>query len=149
MKIIRNLLSDIRLFVIGLLHAIPEADHIREITNAGIEQFGLGHAAGVQDGRKMTVTKFGVLPLPLTEAQLRGMERGEFITVGGDFSVMFGECTIPAPGQHGYEQRGYYVSREALFDSPNTHDLHCHAKHKFTNPADSDELVPVIVTVLR
>lgn len=139
----------LRLFIIGLLGAVDEADHLKFLGSTASSQFDLGYQTGVHDGRKMTVTKFGVLPLPLTEAQLRGVERGEFITVGGEFSIMFGECAIPAPGQHGYEQRGYYVSRVALFDSANTHDLHCHAKHKFANPADSDELVPVIVTVLR
>lgn len=120
-----------------------------DLATAGAEQFDLGHKAGVVDGRKQAVTRFAVLPLPFTEEQLRGALYGASISAQGTFAVVFGEEAIPACGPHGYEQRGYYVSRQALNNSPNDTDLHCHNKNKFADPANAEDLVPVIVTVLR
>ena len=103
---------------------------------------------GFHDGTRQVKLQFAVLPLPFTDSQLLGREYGDFITPAG-FGGHFGECTIPAPGQHGYEQRAYYVSRDQLNASQKEVDLVCYRPLKFDNPADSDKLVPVIVTVLR
>ena len=100
-----------------------------------------GYTRGIKEAR----IKWAVFPMPFTREQLNGVHYGEFVTPIG-FGTRFGECTIPAPGPHGYEQRAYYVNKEALDGSG---DLTCHHSAKFTNPSDSDQLVPVIVTVLR
>jgi len=89
--------------------------------------------------------KFAILPLPLTAGELEGRAYGSFITPPG---FGFPECSVPAPGPHGYEQRAYYVSRDAL-DRDNALTLACHAGRVFNDPANNDKLVPVIVTVLR
>lgn len=103
---------------------------------------------GYDDGRKKAVTRFAVLPLPFTEDQLRGAQHGEFITPGGNFAAVFGECNIPAPSQHGYEQIARYVNKSDL--SPSLGDIVCHHGDKFgAYPWDSENLVPVIITVLR
>ena len=73
---------------------------------------------------------------------------GDFITPAG-FGTEFGECNIPAPGLHGYEQRAYYIGKEDA-DNGKLMTLICHNAGKFDKPWDAiDTLVPVIVTVLR
>lgn len=98
-------------------------------------------------GQKASRTAFAILPMPFTEEQVQGRAYGEFITPAG-FASCFGECTVPAPGPHGYEQRAYYVSRDDV-NKGDSIDLVCHRPGKFDKPADSDKLIPVIVTVLR
>ena len=96
----------------------------------------------------MAKLKFAVMPLPFTREQLAGASYGEFITPAG-FATEFGECNIPAPGAHGYEQRAFYVSKEDA-EKGNLMTLICHSPKKFNEPWDPpDTLVPVIVTVLR
>ena len=116
--------------------------------NAITDAYNTGYEEGEAYGRKKAVTRFAVLPLPFTEDQLRGAQQGEFITPGGNFSVVFGECNIPAPSQHGYEQIARYVNKQDL--SPLLGDIVCHHGEKFgAYPWDSENLVPVIITVLR
>lgn len=136
---IRNLLIK----ALGGLTAEQRAD---ELSYCASSQFHLGYQTGIVAGRKEAKVHFRVLPLPFTAEQLAGAQYGEFITPGGFGVDAFGECNVPAPGAHGYEQRGYYVDKNALNGGS---DLHCHGAIKFANPADSDALVPVIVTVLR
>lgn len=135
-------------FLITLLGGITEDKHMQAMCEVAKHQFDLGELAGVAAGEKRAKIKFAVLPLPFTESQLLGREYGEFVTPVG-FATPFGECNIPAPGPHGYEQRAYYVGKHSLDVPAATNDLTCHAAHKFHNPAESDALVPVIVTVLR
>lgn len=73
-----------------------------------------------------------------------GKRYGEFISVLG-----FPPDTIPSPGEHGYERRAYYVSREQLFGENTAVDPICHRASKFVEPETSEELVPVILTILR
>lgn len=120
-----------------------------DIADASAKGFAAGREHGAAEARANQVTRFAVLPLPFTEAQLRGVEYGDFITACGEFAVKFGECNIPAPGPHGYEQRAYYVSKYDLEHRPADMDLRCHGAAKFHEPENSPELVPVIVTVLR
>lgn len=143
-----NFLTNIRLWLLKKLHGVDVLHAFSLITEAGTKQFELGQLAGVAEGERRAKIKFAVLPLPFTDDQLRGRDYGEFITPAG-FGVSFGECNIPAPGPHGYEQRAYYVQRDRLVLSPNAYDLMCHHVRKFEDPANSRELVPVIVTVLR
>lgn len=102
------------------------------------EQFKLGTEAAKVHWR--------VIPLPFTVEQLAGASYGEFITPAG-FATQFGECNVPAPGPHGYEQRAYYIDRAEL--NGGAMDMVVHKGDKFADAANSDELVPVIVTVLR
>ena len=104
---------------------------------------------GVAFGERKAKVKFAVLPLPFTESQLLGREYGEFITPINFGIDTFGECNIPAPGPHGYEQRAYFVYKDDLENRPNATDLRCHSAAKFEDPSNSDQLVPVILTVLR
>jgi hypothetical protein len=142
-------LNFIRLFLLDLLKGIDAKQHAKELTEVASNQFELGEEYGIVQGRKQVPTRFGVIALPFTDAQLAGHEYGDFITPNNGFSAVFGEQNIPAPGQHGYEQRAYYVERVKLDLSPNAHDLLCQTPRKFNDPANSYELVPVIVTVLR
>ena len=111
------------------------------------KQFNYGYQQGFKEGELNSKVKFAVLPLPFTAEQLQAREYGNFITPRG-FAVAFGECTVPAPGPHGYEQRAYYVDKNALSLGVAA-DLLCHNPDKFDKPSESDALVPVIVTVLR
>lgn len=114
-------------------------------------QFAEGVLHGVTEGEKRARIHFAVLPLPFTPDQLKGREYGDFITPIG-YATQFGECNIPAPSSHGYEQRAYYVERQALDGRPSEVDLRCHGLAKFGHEplANADcQLVPVIVTVLR
>lgn len=124
------------------LFDIPLGFTAGELADMASHQFDLG----VEFGRTQAKVHWRVIPLPFTEEQLAGASYGEFITPVG-FSTAFGECNIPAPGPHGYEQRAYYVGKDALYNR--TNDLLCHYPSKFASPMDSDALVPVIVTVLR
>jgi hypothetical protein len=103
---------------------------------------------GFDTGKKFAKIHFAVLPLPFTPEQLEGKHYGEFITPHGFAASFDGECTIPAPGKHGYEQRAYYISKDDLNNSAASY-LMCHSPHKFDRPSDSEALLPVIVTVLR
>lgn len=116
-----------------------------ECHNENMRNFDQGRTVGLQEGKALAKVQFAVLPLPFSEAQLRGRDYGTFITPAG-FAVEFGECNIPAPGQHGYEHHARYVSKASLV-SPL--DIVCQHPEKFDKPWDSDALVPVIVTVLR
>lgn len=139
-------LTQIRLFLIGLLDAVPEADHLEVLTQTARDQFQLGEISGIAIGETRAQVKFAVLPLPFTEDQLAGRHYGEFITPAG-FANEFGACNIPAPSAYGYEQRAYYVAKSALNGRL---DLTCYNPKKFDSPWDHrDTLVPVIVTVLR
>lgn len=115
----------------------------------GIANFNDGHKSGVVAGESKCKLKFAVLPLPFTEEQLLARAYGEFITPVNFGVDEFGECNIPAPGVHGYQQRPYYVSKYSLDDRAYSSDLRCHFAGKFQDPSSSDTLVPVIVTVLR
>lgn len=123
-----------------------------ECAREGEAQFALGHYAGVDlgftKGTKQCKVAFAVLPLPFTEDQLRGREYGDFITPVGFAADVFGECSIAAPSAHGYQQMAAYVDREELANWPHG-DVTVHRPIKFTDPIDSSELVPVILTVLR
>lgn len=107
-------------------------------------QFKIGHMAG----EARCKISFAVLPLPFTEDQLHGRACGTFITPVG-FASKFGECNVPAPGAYGYEQRAYYVGKDKLALQQDETDLLCHRIGKFDDAANSDALVPVIVTILR
>lgn len=102
---------------------------------------------GYDDGLAQAKTHFKLLPMPFTDDQLAGREYGMFITPAG-FASSFGESTIPAPGQHGYEMRAYYVHKDDLRDGDATGVL-CRHPRVFANPSDSEYLVPVLLTVLR
>ena len=104
---------------------------------------------GVRDGMLKSPVRMSILPLPFTEAQLAGREYGEFITPAGFIGSVFGDGSVPAPSKFGYEQRAYYVNRADLKASIRTSDLVCHRPDKFDDAGNSNELVPVIVTVLR
>ncbi|HEX8586202.1 MAG TPA: hypothetical protein VF680_17550 [Allosphingosinicella sp.] len=129
--------------MIARLFNIPAitAEEFRSVvTQAGAEQFKLGTLAAK--------THWRVIPLPFSAFELAGASYGEFITPRGFASDLDGECTVPAPSAHGYEQRAYYVDRDMLDGVVQT-DLICHHHAKFDNPSASERLVPVIVTVLR
>ena len=121
----------------GNAHQLALADYAA----AGEEQ---GYLRGIRECK----IEWRLLPAPFTADQLQGKEYGSFITPVG-FGTAFGECNVPAPGPFGYEQRAYYVIRNELNLPQSANDLRCHFPKKFGNPADSDQLVPVIVTVLR
>lgn len=104
---------------------------------------------GFETGKKFSKIHFAVLPLPFTPEQLEGKHYGEFITPHGFAADFDGECTVPAPGKHGYEQRAYYISKDLFNNSTPNDDLVCMASCKFDRPSDSEVLLPVIVTVLR
>lgn len=121
------------------------------VTQAGVEQFDLGYKAGEVKGESRAKLLFHPLPMPFTAEQLSGREYGQFITPVG-FGNLFGECNIPAPSPHGYEQRAYYVARDDLDVRASAVDLRCHGIDKFGKDVLSggeSNLVPVIVTVLR
>ena len=107
--------------------------------------YGEGLNNGYATGKAECKVQWRPLPLPFTPEQLGGREYGSFITPIG-FGTVFGECNVPAPGPNGYEMHARYLHRIAL-DSP--HDMLCHIAGKFDNPADSEELVPVLIVVLR
>lgn len=79
---------------------------------------------------------------------LSGRRYGEFITVNG-----FAPDTIPAPGEYGYEQRAYYVTKRALDNTPGSESLILiRADGVDLNLAEADgeePLIPVVLTVLR
>ena len=104
-----------------------------------------GFRHGCATGKAECKVQWRPLPLPFTPEQLGGREYGSFITPIG-FGTVFGECNVPAPGPNGYEMHARYLHRIAL-DNP--HDMLCHIAGKFDNPADSEELVPVLIVVLR
>jgi hypothetical protein len=113
-----------------------------------VDYSAAAEAQGYQRGIRECKIEWRMLPAPFTADQLQGKEYGSFITPVG-FAAAFGECNVPAPGPFGYEQRAYYVIRNELNLPQSANDLRCHFPKKFDNPADSDQLVPVIVTVLR
>jgi hypothetical protein len=129
-------ISKFKRFITGIKGRVFNEQEVDALTDAAYKR-----------GVAMSRIKFSILPLPFTESQLLGREYGDFITPHG-FAGTFGECNVPAPGPHGYEQRAYYVGRDDL-NKGDAIDLVCHRAIKFANPADSDKLVPVIVTVLR
>lgn len=95
---------------------------------------------GLENGRRQSPTTYSILPLPFTSEQLLGREYGTFISPHG-FGLEDGMA--PAPGPHGYEQRFYYADRASL-NAGQSASLLCEP-----NPIQSDDMVPVIVTVLR
>lgn len=113
-----------------------------QFLQAANDQFVLGLA----NGKAQCKVKFALLPQPFTPEQLAGMEYGSFITPAGFAGETFGECSVPAPSAHGYEQRAMYVAKNEL---TNSYRMHCMPAHVFTDPGNSESLVPVIVTVLR
>lgn len=117
-----------------------------ELPVYSLDEMGKQFDQGYEQGKRQAKIEFAVLPLPFTHDQLLGREYGTFITPAG-FGTAFGECNIPAPSPHGYEQRAYYCGKDALNNGDT--DLRCHGFAKFDNPADNDTLVPVIVTLLR
>lgn len=127
--------------ILNLLHAIDINEHARILTSDSAKAW----TNGFNDGKRMAKVQWGVFPMPFTADQLRGVAYGTFITPVG-FATRFGECNVPAPGPNGYEQRAYYVAKDHLYL---TGDLLCQDATKFDKPWDSDELIPVIVTVLR
>ena len=110
------------------------------------EQAEFSRAIAFDAGKAQAKVHWRAIPLPFTAEELAGGSYGDFITPAG-FATVLGECSVPAPGPHGYEQRAYYVSKTPLLGMGS--DLVCHNPAKFDAPTDSDELVPVIVTVLR
>ena len=136
----------IKAFLLSLINAVPVEYMEEQSALAHDSGKATGYNQGYHAGKLEAKLKFAVLPLPFTAAELAGRYYGEFITPAG-FGTEFGESTIPAPGPHGYEQRGYYVSRDQL--EMGGMELTCHRHDKFEAPADSSKLVPVIVTVLR
>lgn len=142
-------LNKIRTYLINLLGGKDMAQVTDLVTKAGMEQHDIGLMMGKHEGRREARLHFAVLPLPFTPEQLLGREYGDFITPHKFGVDTYGECNIPAPSQHGYEQRAYYVSKESLDGDYRNRDLHCHAGHKFVEPSTAPQLVPVIVTVLR
>lgn len=142
-------INKIRDAIIVALGGMTLQQFYAQIRAAAAEQFDLGERFGINKGKLLAKTNLRVLPLPFTEEQLQGAEYGSFITPAG-FASAFGESMIPAPGPHGYEQRCLYVSKTEL----NVHDfdLTCMTATKFgghDKASLSDQLVPVIVTVLR
>src|SRR5690606_16661214 len=114
-------------------------------------QFDYGYDAGKIEGKALARIHHRLLPMPFDESQLSGAQYGMYITPAGFGVDAFGECTIPAPGQHGYEHRAYYVSKATL-DYKRNVDLNCVHPDVFggaLKASESDALVPVIVTVLR
>ena len=142
-----NLLQRAAARVFGLVALSPKScDHLMKTQfDTGVQ---FGYTQGFHKGKDQAKIHFAVLPMPFTAEEMAGRMYGEFITPAG-FGCVFGECNVPAPGEHGYEQSAYYVSKDSLVNSVKTSDLICHRAEKFENPADSHELVPVIVTVLR
>jgi hypothetical protein len=139
-----------RKWLLGKLKAVDATTFDKVIAEVSDKQFRTGHEIGRMEGERRARIKFAVLPLPFTSEQLQGREYGEFITPAGFGINAFGECNIPAPSMHGYEQRAYYVSKRSLEGDYRKTDMQCHALHKFDDPSDhTDTLVPVIVTVLR
>lgn len=138
----RKIITAIRIKLLAWLSGVDFNTAMSRTMQFGSEQFDLGFKAG----KAQSKIHMRVIPLPFTPEQLTGTNYGEFITPVGWACDAFGECNVPAPSVHGYEQRAYYVSREQLQYGG---DLVCNSAHKFQNPADSPELVPVIVTVLR
>lgn len=134
-------MNRIKQFLLNLLHAIDRNEHDRICMRDASQ----GWMNGFEEGKRMAKVQWGVLPLPFTPEQLHGVAYGTFVTPHG-FATRFGECNVPAPGPNGYEQRAYYVGKDMLYL---TGDLLCQDIKKFDKPWDSDELVPVIVTVLR
>jgi hypothetical protein len=132
--------------ICNLIGVVPLDECEKQIALSFDSGRATGYNVGYHAGKMEAKLKFAVLPLPFTAEELGGRYYGEFITPAG-FATEFGECTIPAPGVHGYEHRAFYVSRDQL-ESRNS-DLTCHRHDKFEAPADSSKLVPVIVTVLR
>lgn len=80
---------------------------------------------------------------------LSGARYGDFVSVGG-----FPEGTVPAAGQHGYEQVAYYMNKDeaAKLNTPTSGQIylaHPNSVDVVNNPKDADTMVPVIITVLR
>lgn len=117
----------------------------------GFTKEELGHrvefAEGVAyvKGQKEARINFSILPLPFTDAQLKGREYGNFITPNG-FAQAFGEENVPAPGPHGYTMVPGYVARDRHLTG--TEDIHVHHVEKFAG-YNSETMVPVILVVLR
>lgn len=134
-------MNRIKRTILNLLYAIDRNEHVCILTSDSAKAW----TNGFNQGKSMAKMQWGIIPMPFTAEQLRGVAYGTFITPVG-FGTRFGECNVPAPGANGYEQRAYYVSKDMLYL---TGDLLCQDIKKFDKPWDSDELVPVIVTVLR
>jgi len=120
-----------------------------QMDDAIIEHVNDAAQRGYNEGVKQSRTHFRVIPLPFSPEELQGASYGEFVSPRGFACDVFGECSIPAPSQFGYEQRFYYVTRNSLDGHSVDSDLTCHSALKFDKPGGSYELVPVIVTVLR
>lgn len=146
---INRLAVAIRIMILKALNAVDKTYHEDVCADCHATGFTEGYRGGHAIGERKAKLKFAVLPLPFTESQLLGREYGEFITPINFGIDAFGECNIPAPGPHGYEQRAYYVGKSDLENRPNGTDLRCHHASKFADPQNSDQLVPVILTVLR
>lgn len=150
-----SLRQRIRLWLLAKLGGVSCEHLADEVVEASESSYALGHtaghASGLHEGERRARVHFAVLPLPFTPDQLKGREYGDFITPIG-YATQFGEYNIPAPGSHGYEQRAYYVDRQALDGRSSEVDLRCHGLAKFGHEPLSNpdtQLVPVIVTVLR
>ena len=110
-----------------------------------------GAATGFAGGFNAAKNKYNrvrlvPLPLPFSPEQLAGQEYGSFITPANFGVDEFGECNVAAPSQHGFVQLPFYVNKAQLNHGG---DIVCQRADKFSAPWDSEELVPVIVTVLR
>jgi hypothetical protein len=113
------------------------------------------YAAGVEHGKRLAKTHFAILPLPFTGAQLSGKDYGMFITPEG-FGDTLGECSVPAPGQHGYEMRAGYIRKNGGGEAYGK-ELRVYGKDGneatlvYPHVADEDRehYIPVIVVVLQ
>lgn len=116
-------------------------------TNLIEEGAAAGHRHGfAQAKNKYNRVRVVPLPLPFSPEQLAGQEYGSFITPANFGVNEFGECNVAAPSQHGFTQLPFYVNKAQLNHGG---DVVCQRADKFSAPWDSEELVPVIVTVLR
>lgn len=126
------------------------------MTKKSVEQMRIalieeGAKAGFAGGFNAAKNKYNrvrlvPLPLPFSPEQLAGQEYGSFITPSNFGVDEFGECNVAAPSQHGFAQYAMYVNKPQLNHGG---DIVCMRAEKFSAPWDSEELVPVIVTVLR
>ena len=135
-----------RKFLCKIFNLITNEQYVQDMARMA-DQEEFRRVIAYDRGRSEAKVHWRVIPLPFTDAELAGASYGDFITPAGFACGVLGECSVPAPGPHGYEQRAYYVSKTPLLGMGS--DLVCHNPAKFDAPIDSDELVPVIVTVLR
>lgn len=136
-----------RKFLCRIFNLITNEQYVQDMAYQA-DQAEFSRAIAYDKGKAEAKVHWRVIPLPFTADELAGGSYGDFITPAG-FATVLGECSVPAPSKHGYEQRAYYVGKAHLDMDVADSDLHCHSYVKFSEPGSADALVPVLVTVLR